>query len=555
MEFSIDKIKSFITKNKKRIKQFKGKVNVTKSKWSNEEDKLNVYGATPSLETFFDLDKNVLLKHFWTIVNINDVVVGRISFINDSGLFVTLLCFDGDKCMNIDHLQIDAFCSKEEMKKHSLFENPLKNFTKGELVKGVVVDLNPSNEDIFLSFLEQPKNNDVRLGVIDEDDLPPTYKRSLSAQESYNEILSLSVGFYNPHVVDFLSKKLITNNHCSFFDDLNDMKFPSSEYAEYLRKRQSNKVAEKHVKLGAEFCRDGRTMEALGEMNKALKIDSTNVDALVGKGAIYANSNTYFKAIECFEEAIKYDKHHKNANQYLLETLIQRGKSIESKAINDKDYLQAKSMYEKALEYKPNHQAALYANENIKKIIAQRYQNEKLKEEQIKQELEDRKSESMLKVKQLLEGSFTKKIKKKSKKRKRSKSSSSSDSSHESSSSSDSEPRRKKRKKSSKHKKKKIRAKSKKLKKKRHLSSGNSHEGSGDFDRKQKYSTRSPSPNKKTIVKSRTPSTSNSFHNDSKYKQESYHENNKRASSIFKPDKSNLNTILEEISKFQTKKK
>lgn len=555
MEFSIDKIKSFITKNKKRIKQFKGKVNVTKSKWSNEEDKLNVYGATPSLETFFDLDKNVLLKHFWTIVNINDVVVGRISFINDSGLFVTLLCFDGDKCMNIDHLQIDAFCSKEEMKKHSLFENPLKNFTKGELVKGVVVDLNPSNEDIFLSFLEQPKNNDVRLGVIDEDDLPPTYKRSLSAQESYNEILSLSVGFYNPHVVDFLSKKLITNNHCSFFDDLNDMKFPSSEYAEYLRKRQSNKVAEKHVKLGAEFCRDGRTMEALGEMNKALKIDSTNVDALVGKGAIYANSNTYFKAIECFEEAIKYDKHHKNANQYLLETLIQRGKSIESKAINDKDYLQAKSMYEKALEYKPNHQAALYANENIKKLIAQRYQNEKLKEEQIKQELEDRKSESMLKVKQLLEGSFTKKIKKKSKKRKRSKSSSSSDSSSESSSSSDSEPRRKKRKKSSKHKKKKIRAKSKKLKKKRHLSSGNSHEGSGDFDRKQKYSTRSPSPNKKTIVKSRTPSTSNSFHNDSKYKQESYHENNKRASSIFKPDKSNLNTILEEISKFQTKKK
>ena len=551
MDFNTDKIKSFITKSKKRIKQFKGKVNVTKSKWSNEEDKLNVYGATPSLETFFDLDKNVLLKHFWTIVNIKDVVVGRISFINDSGLFVTLLCFDGDKSMNIDHLEIDAFCSKEEMKKHSSFENPLKNFTKGELVKGVVIDLNPSNEDIFLSFLSSPKS-DVSLGVIDEDDLPPTYKRSLSAQESYNEILSLSVGFYNPHVVDFLSKKLITNNHCSFFDDLNDMKFPSSEYAEHLRKRQSNKVAEKHVKLGAELCRDGRTMEALGEMNKALKIDSTNVDALVGKGAIYANSNTYFKAIECFEEAIKYDKYHKNANQYLLDTLIQRGKSIESKATNDKDYLQAKSMYEKALEHKPNHQAALHANENIKKIIAQRYQNEKLKEEQIKQELEDRKSESMLKVKQLLEGSFTKKSKKKSKKRKRSKSSSSSDSSSDSSSSSDDEPRKKKRRKSSKHKKKKVRAKSKRLKKKRHSSSGNSHEGNGDFDRKQKYSTRSPSPNKKAIVKSRTSSTSNNY---SKYKQESYHENNKRPSSIFKPDKSNLNTILEEISKFQTKKK
>merc|ERR1712096_39404 len=312
-----------------------------------------------------------------------------------------------------------------------------------------------SNEDIHLIFLEPSNTVPMNLGLIDEDDLPPTYKRSLSAQENYNEILNLSVGFYNPHVVNFLSKKLVTNCKCSFFDDLNDMKFPLSEYAEQLRKKQSNKVAEKHVKLGADFCRDGRTIEALGEMNKALKIDSTNVDALVGKGAIYANSNTYFKAIECFEEALKYDKYHRNANQYLLETLIQRGKSIESKAIKDKDYIQAKSMYEKALKYKPNHQTALDANENINRVIAQRYQNQKLKDEQLQKELEDRKAESMLKVKQLLEGSFTKKNKKKSKKRKRPKSSSSSDSTSETSSSSDSELRRKKRKKSSRHKNKK----------------------------------------------------------------------------------------------------
>ena len=54
---------------------------------------------------------------------------------------------------------------------------------------------------------------------------------------------------------------------------------------------------------------------------KALKIDSENVEGLVARGALYANSGDLETAIKDFEGALKHNPHHKNAKKYMCETL------------------------------------------------------------------------------------------------------------------------------------------------------------------------------------------------------------------------------------------
>lgn len=77
--------------------------------------------------------------------------------------------------------------------------------------------------------------------------------------------------------------------------------------------------------------------------NKALDIDPDNVEALVIRGALwvdrcfilfifksfylfcflrYANSESFSKAIEDFENALKYEPNHVNALKYLLQVLV-----------------------------------------------------------------------------------------------------------------------------------------------------------------------------------------------------------------------------------------
>ena len=57
-------------------------------------------------------------------------------------------------------------------------------------------------------------------------------------------------------------------------------------------------------------------------------IDPEHVEALVARGALYANKGNLERAIEDFEKALEYDKHHKNGRKYMCETLLELGRYV-----------------------------------------------------------------------------------------------------------------------------------------------------------------------------------------------------------------------------------
>lgn len=127
-----------------------------------------------------------------------------------------------------------------------------------------------------------------------------------------------------------------------------------------------------HRKLTKNFCRSvaegiehfkgGRHIEAFQCLNKALTIDPQNVEGLVARGALYANSGSFQKAIYDFEAALKLNSNHSNAKKYLGETLLALGRSFE----DDGKYEDAKKAYIECLKVNPQHQEAMASLEFVK---------------------------------------------------------------------------------------------------------------------------------------------------------------------------------------------
>lgn len=116
-----------------------------------------------------------------------------------------------------------------------------------------------------------------------------------------------------------------------------------------IKYNQSRSVAE-----GIEHFKEGRHSEAFQCLNKALSIDARNVEGLVARGALYANSGSFKKAVEDFETALKLNPAHANARKYMGETLVALGRSYE-----DENNLEAaKKAYQDCLMIIPLHEEA-----------------------------------------------------------------------------------------------------------------------------------------------------------------------------------------------------
>lgn len=106
-------------------------------------------------------------------------------------------------------------------------------------------------------------------------------------------------------------------------------------------------------------------------MNKALSIDPRNVEGLVARGALYANSGSFTKAIVDFEAALKLNGSHANAKKYLCETLLALGRNYEE----ENKFEEARKAYIDCLKINPHHQEALASLDylktklNAKKIV------------------------------------------------------------------------------------------------------------------------------------------------------------------------------------------
>ncbi|KPJ11888.1 Tetratricopeptide repeat protein 14-like [Papilio machaon] len=279
----------------------------------------NMYALMPPFETFLNVDKSARLRHFFE------------AFLPVANIIPAV-----DK------------------------KNVSRNYLMNDTVCCEVIEVIPDTDKMVCGMkgvTRGPEDPPPKppLGLLSTDDFPLIYKKTLEMKgENYEAILEKSPGFNNPNCVQYLSELLgIANMHCTNFASLRGG-FQTSEYADELRQAQASKWAFRSVAEGIEHFKAGRHSEAFQCLNKALSIDPRNVEGLVARGALYANSGTFKKAIEDFETSLKLNPNHANARKYLGETLVALGRSYE----DENKITEAQKAYEDCLAIIPFHEEA-----------------------------------------------------------------------------------------------------------------------------------------------------------------------------------------------------
>ncbi|NP_001014336.2 tetratricopeptide repeat protein 14 [Danio rerio] len=453
------------------------KISEPADEWQEESGE--AFAVMPPLEQFMEVSFEERRELFYRDVERGDMVIGRINSVRDFGLFVTLLCTAGGLKRDIEDLEIKALCPKREVPSTGNHDDPLSYYQIGDLIRAGVKDIDRYHEKLTLSLHSSsvsPHMEKVKLGVLNKEDLPLHYTRgeivSSDSNETFEKLLDDSLGLSNPLNVDFLLGKLgISDTQTpSLMRGLQSKRFKEEDFATTIRKKQSVSWALKCVKTGVGHFKSGRHVDAMNEYNKALEIDTNNVEALVARGALYATKGSLVKAIEDFELALENCPTHRNAKKYLCQTLVERGGQVEE----EEKLVTAESLYKRALVLDDTFKEAA---EVLEKLQIRIQKSLKLKELEAAKEQEKAKTAetSAEKLRKIL-----KEEKRMKKKRKRSTSSStSSDSS--SSSSSDSSPSTS-RKKSKKRKHKRRRSSRSSKKHKRRVSSCSDKTAEDDRD-------------------------------------------------------------------------
>ncbi|XP_066097033.1 tetratricopeptide repeat protein 14 isoform X2 [Saccopteryx bilineata] len=309
----------------------------------------------PPLEQFMEIPSVDRRELFFRDIERGDIVIGRISSIREFGFFMVLICLGSGIMRDISHLEITALCPLRDVPSHSNHGDPLSYYQTGDIIRAGIKDIDRYHEklavSLYSSFLP-PHLSGIKLGVISSEELPLYYRRSVelnsNSLESYDNIMQSSLGFVNPGVVEFLLGKLgiDESNPPSLMRGLQSKNFSEDDFASALRKKQSASWALKCVKIGVDYFKVGRHVDAMNEYNKALEIDKQNVEALVARGALYATKGSLNKAIEDFELALENCPTHRNARKYLCQTLVERGGQLEE----EEKFLNAESYYKKALD-------------------------------------------------------------------------------------------------------------------------------------------------------------------------------------------------------------
>ncbi|KAM9582846.1 tetratricopeptide repeat protein 14 isoform 1-T1 [Trichechus inunguis] len=318
------------------------------------EDSEDHYAVMPPLEQFMEIPSVDRRELFFRDIERGDIVIGRISSIREFGFFMVLICLGSGIMRDISHLEITALCPLRDVPSHSNHGDPLSYYQTGDVIRAGIKDIDRYHEKLAVSLYSSslpPHLSGIKLGVISSEELPLYYRRSVelnsNSLESYENIMQSSLGFANPGVVEYLLGKLgiDESNPPSLMRGLQSKNFSEDDYASALRKKQSASWALKCVKIGVDYFKVGRHVDAMNEYNKALEIDKQNVEALVARGALYATKGSLNKAIEDFELALENCPTHRNARKYLCQTLVERGGQLEE----EEKFLNAESYYKKAL--------------------------------------------------------------------------------------------------------------------------------------------------------------------------------------------------------------
>ncbi|XP_062901720.1 tetratricopeptide repeat protein 14 isoform X1 [Mobula hypostoma] len=431
----------------------------------NDEETEDYYAIMPPLEQLMEVPGDDKRQYFFRDIERGDIVIGRVTSIREFGFFLTLISLGGDLGRDIESLEITALCPVRDVPSHGKHEDPLSYFQVGDLVRVAVKDVERYHERLAVTLrpsLLSTRLSHWKLGVIGSEDLPTYYRRNSTLDnhitETYDKILHHTLGFANPSAVEYLLGKLGISeiDSPSLMRGLQSKNFLGDDYAAALRKKQSASWALKCVKAGVDHFKAGHHVDAMNEYNKALEIDSNNVEALVARGALYATKGSLSKAISDFDLALETCPTHRNAKKYLCQTLVERGGQLEE----EEKLVNAESCYKKALNLDETFSEAEEALQKLRKRM-QKSLEKKTKE--TKEEAKKIEVSSAEKLRKLL-----KEEKRMKKKRKKSTSSSSSDSPESSWSSSSSSPERSRKHKSTKKRQRKRSGSSRSQK--RHLS-------------------------------------------------------------------------------------
>lgn len=333
-----------------------------------EEEAAEPYAVMPPLELFMEVSFEERRAMLYRDLERGDVVVGRINNIREYGFFLTLLCMAGGLKRDIEDLELSALCHVREIPSTGSHDDPLSYYQIGDFIRAGVKDIDRYQEKITVSLLEaslSPSLEHIKLGVITREELPIHYSRSVRAardsSETYERMLGGCHGYHNPSVVDYLLDTMgVSDIHPpSMMRGLQSKRFKEEDFASEIRKKQSASWALKCVRAGVDHFKHGRHVDAMNEYNKALDIDTKNVEAMVARGALYANKGSIMKAISDFELALESCPEHRNAKKYLCQTLVERGKLLEEQ----EKLVTAEGLYRRALaldDSNPEAQEALH---------------------------------------------------------------------------------------------------------------------------------------------------------------------------------------------------
>ncbi|XP_049587982.1 tetratricopeptide repeat protein 14 isoform X1 [Syngnathus scovelli] len=418
-----------------------------------QEEVAEAYAVMPPLELFMEVPFEERRAMLYRDLEPGDIVMGRINNVREYGFFLTLICTAGGLNRDIEDLELSALCHIKEIPSTGSHDDPLSYYQIGDLIRAGVKDIDRYQEKITVSLMQasiSARSDCIQLGVMTREELPVQYERSICAasdtSKTYERILRCCHGYHNPCVVDYLLEKIgVSDVHPpSMMRGLQSKLFEKDDFAAVIRKQQSASWALKCVKVGVDHFKQGRHVEAMNEYNKALDIDTNNVEALVARGALYANKGVIMKAISDFELALETCPDHRNAKKYLCQTLVERGKQLEEQ----EKLVTAEGVYRRALSLDD---ANTEAQEALKKIMQTIQNSIRLREEALAKEVEEKAKSSQSSAEKLRK--IMKDEKRMKRKRKRSSSSSSSSTSGKSSTSSSSSSRRRaKRKKKKKRK-------------------------------------------------------------------------------------------------------
>lgn len=323
-----------------------------------EDFETNSFTVMPPYEVFGYTNKEMKLKHFFNELTEGEIIITSISSKAVSGLILKVLCTYTEPIRCVSDINVRGFCPAS-----------IPGLSVGDNLCCEVLEVVPESCKLVCGTkgVKCHKKYKDLLGLFNMDNCPQTFKLFHAGKndDSYDSMLQDSTGFKNPSNIGNL--ELITglsDDRYSILPALSGS-FPDKEVALELRKVQSAQWAIQSVSDGIKFYKSGQHSEAFLCLNKALTIDSLNVEAYVARGALYANLSHFEKAIDDLRTAIKINPKHVNGRKYLGETLMGYARTLES----ENKLEEALKYYEECAQVIPDHDEAKASIEFAKSTL------------------------------------------------------------------------------------------------------------------------------------------------------------------------------------------